>query len=100
MAVMQQAVEHGTDGGDIAKQFAPVLDGTIGSEQRAETLVAAHDDFQQILGGGVREFAQPKSSMMSSGTVGTDSIYSLRLPSVTASASSSSRMCVSRYSTL
>jgi hypothetical protein len=38
MAVMQQAVEHGTDGGDIAEQFAPVLDGTIGSEQRPHCL--------------------------------------------------------------
>jgi hypothetical protein len=54
---MQQAIKHGTDRGDIAEQFAPVLDGAIGSEQRAEAFVAAHDDFQQILGGGVREFA-------------------------------------------
>ena len=57
MAVMQQAIEHGADGGDIAEQLAPVLDRTVGGEQRAEALVAAHDDFQQILGGGVRQLA-------------------------------------------
>ena len=54
---MQQAVKHGADGGDIAQQFAPVLHRTIGGEQRAEAFVTAHDDFQQILSGGVREFA-------------------------------------------
>ena len=34
----------------------------------------------------------PKSSIISSGTVASDSMYSLRVPSATASASSSSRM--------
>jgi hypothetical protein len=29
MTVMQQAVEHGADRGDIAEQFAPVLDRPI-----------------------------------------------------------------------
>jgi hypothetical protein len=29
MAVMQQAVEHGAHGRDIAEQFPPVLDWTI-----------------------------------------------------------------------
>ena len=54
---MQQPIEHRADCGDIAQQFAPVLDRTIGCEQRAEAFVAAHDDLQQILGGGMREFA-------------------------------------------
>jgi hypothetical protein len=31
MAVMQQAVEHGANRGDIAEQFAPVLDRSIRS---------------------------------------------------------------------
>src|SRR6266849_9090662 len=57
MAVMQQAVEHGADSGNITEQFAPVLDRAVGSEQRTEALVAPHDDFQQILGGGVRQLA-------------------------------------------
>src|SRR5215831_13880697 len=34
----------------------PVLDGTIGSEQRTSPLVASHDNLQQILGGGQRQF--------------------------------------------
>src|SRR5438034_8519876 len=42
VAVMQQAIEHGADCGDIAEQLAPVLDGTIGSQQSAEAFVAAH----------------------------------------------------------
>src|SRR5262249_22964154 len=54
---MQQSVEHGADGGYIAEQFAPVLDGTVGSEQSTETLIATHDDFQEVLGGGVRQLA-------------------------------------------
>jgi hypothetical protein len=54
---MQQAIKHGADRGDIAEQLAPVLNGTVGSEQSAETFVAAHDDFQEILGGGVRQLA-------------------------------------------
>ena len=48
---MQQTIEHGADGGNIAEQFAPVLDRAVGSEQCAAPLVAAHDDFKQILGG-------------------------------------------------
>jgi hypothetical protein len=50
VSVMQKAVEHGADGSHVAKQFAPVFDWTIGRQQRAKTLVAAHDDFEQILG--------------------------------------------------
>jgi hypothetical protein len=57
MAVMQQPIKHRADRGDIAEQLAPVLDRTIGGEQCAETFVAAHDDFQQILGSGVWDFA-------------------------------------------
>src|SRR5262249_37517935 len=57
VAVVEQAIQHGTHGGDIAQQFAPVLDRAVGSQQRAETFVAAHDNLQQILGGGVRELA-------------------------------------------
>ena len=51
---MQQSIKHGAHSGDITQQFAPVLDRTVGSQQRAETLVAAHDDFQEIFGGRVR----------------------------------------------
>ncbi len=53
MTMMQQAVEHGADGGGITEQAAPVFYRAIGSQQGAAAFVAAHDDFQQVLGGGV-----------------------------------------------
>ena len=55
--VMEEAIEHGTDGGDIAEQLAPIFHRAIGSEQSAGALVAAHDDLQQVLGGGMWKFA-------------------------------------------
>ena len=54
---MEQTVEHRTDGGNVGEQLAPVLDRTVGSQQRAASFVAAHDDLQQILGGSLRELA-------------------------------------------
>jgi len=63
---VQQPIEHRTHRSDLAEQLAPVIGGTIGYEQRAETLVAAHSDFQQIpatigdpaeLASGPRRFA-------------------------------------------
>ena len=60
MAVVKQTIEHGADGGNIAEQFAPVFDRPIGSQQSADTLVASHDNLQQILGGGVRQLAHPE----------------------------------------
>lgn len=57
---MQKAVEHGADSSNITKQFAPVFDGTIRCQQRAKTLVAAHDDFEQILGSRVWQLAHSK----------------------------------------
>ena len=53
--MMQQAVEHGADGGHIGEQFAPVIDGAVGGQQSAGALVAAHDDFEQVLGSGLRQ---------------------------------------------
>ena len=46
---MQQAIEHGTDCGGIAEQFAPILHWAIGGDQGAGALVTTHDDLQQIL---------------------------------------------------
>ena len=60
VSVMQKAVEHGADSSNVAKQFAPVFDGTIGRQQSAETLVAAHNDFEQILGSRVWQLAHSK----------------------------------------
>jgi hypothetical protein len=30
--MMQQAIQHGANGGGITKQLAPILDGAIGGE--------------------------------------------------------------------
>ncbi len=55
--MVQQAIEHCADCGHIAKKLAPVFHGSIRGQQRAEPFVAAHDDFQQILGSSVGQFA-------------------------------------------
>ena len=57
---MEEAVEHGCNRRHIAQQFSPVFDGAIGSQQRTGPLVAAHDDLQQVLGGGQRQLAHTK----------------------------------------
>ena len=57
VSVMQQAIEHGGDGGAVAEQLAPVVHGSVRCNQRAGAFVAAHDDFQQFLGGGQRQLA-------------------------------------------
>src|ERR1035438_3034788 len=54
VSVMQQAVQHGGDGGAVAEQFAPVVYGSVGCEKSAGAFIAAHDDFQQFFGGGQR----------------------------------------------
>ena len=48
---------RGADGSHIAEQLAPVFHRPIRSQQRAESFVAAHHDFQQILGGSMRQLA-------------------------------------------
>lgn len=93
---MEDAIEQGGDRGHIAQQFAPALDGAVGSEQRTGGLVAAlmiSSRSSAAVSGSLR---MPKSSMRSSGTVVSESMNSLRVPSATASARSSNRTCVSR----
>src|ERR1700687_2898057 len=58
--MVEKAVEHGTDGSNVTEQFAPVFYRTIRSEKRTGTLVTPHDDFQQILGGGMWKLAHPE----------------------------------------
>ena len=55
--MMQKAIEHCAHSRHIAKQFAPVFDRSVGSEQRAAALITSHDDLQQVLGCGVRQLA-------------------------------------------
>jgi hypothetical protein len=57
VAVVEEAVEHGGDGGGVAKELAPVLDGPVLGEDRAGTFVAAHDELEEVLSGGDRELA-------------------------------------------
>ena len=50
---MEQAVEERGDGRGVAEELPPVLDGTIRGEDRGGPLVAAHDELEEVLGGGV-----------------------------------------------
>ena len=42
--MVEQAVEHGSDRGAVAKPFPPVFHGAAGSSQRAAAFAAAHDE--------------------------------------------------------
>src|SRR6516165_10189436 len=48
MTVVQEAVQHGSDGRGVAEQLSPVIDWPVGSHQRAGAFVTAHDDLQQL----------------------------------------------------
>ncbi len=54
---MEEAIEHGGDGGSVSQQFAPVLHRSVGGEQSTGALVAAHHDLQQFLGDGDGQLA-------------------------------------------
>jgi len=55
--MVQKTIQHGGDGGTITEQLSPVFNGSVRCNQRAGSLVASHDDFQQFLGGGQRQLA-------------------------------------------
>ena len=57
VTVMEEAVEHGGHRSAVTEELSPVLHRTIGSQQGAGPLIAAHDDLQEVLGGGGGEFA-------------------------------------------
>ena len=78
---MEEAVEHGGDGGGVAKQLAPVFDGPVRGEHGAGPLVAAHDDFEQFLGGGGRELAHAEVVDDQQRDGARSSMCSLRVPS-------------------
>src|SRR5262245_41084695 len=52
VTMVEDAVEHGRDRGGVCEDPAPVLDGAVGGEDRGAALVAAHDQFEEVLGGG------------------------------------------------
>ena len=87
---MEQPVEHGGDGGGVAEELAPVVDRTVRGQEGAGALVAAHDQLEQVLGGGVGQLAHAEVVDDEQGHRRTASaMYSLRVPSRVASAISS-----------
>ena len=57
VGVMEESVEQRGDGGVIPEEFSPVIDGPVRGEDGGGPFVAAHDELQEIFGGGVRELA-------------------------------------------
>ena len=96
VAVLEEPIEHGGDSGRVAEQLAPVLDGTVGGHQRAGALVPAHDDLEEVLGGGGGELAHAEIVDDEQRHACQSAMYSLRVPSMVASASSSRSTWVSR----
>ena len=46
VGVMEEAIEHGGDGGVVAEELAPVFDGPIRRDERARAFIAAHDELE------------------------------------------------------
>lgn len=44
---VEEAVEDGSGGGDVAEEFAPFIDGAVGGHDGGTDFVAAQDDFEQ-----------------------------------------------------
>src|SRR5690606_15891448 len=57
VSVVEQSGEEGAGGGVVAEDLAPVLDRAVGGEDGRGTLVAAHDDFEDVLAGGGGQLA-------------------------------------------
>jgi hypothetical protein len=57
VGVVQEPVEKSRHGGGVSEELSPVVDGTVGGQQCGGALVAAHDELEEVLGGGVRELA-------------------------------------------
>jgi len=55
--MVEEPIEERGDGGGIAQELAPVFHRAVGRDERGGALVAAHDDLEEILGGGVGELA-------------------------------------------
>jgi hypothetical protein len=55
VGVVEEAVEDGGGGGDVADEFAPFLQGAVGGHEGGAQVVAAHDDFEEVFPGLWRE---------------------------------------------
>ena len=45
--MMEQAIKDGAGSGNIAQEFTPFFDGTIGGHHGGSVFVAAHNEFQE-----------------------------------------------------
>ena len=54
--MMEQPIEERGDGGGVAQQLPPIVDRSVGRQERRRPLVATDDDFKEIFSGGVRQF--------------------------------------------
>jgi hypothetical protein len=57
---MEQTIEQRRDGGGVAQELPPVVHGAIRGEQRGGFFIAAHHDFQEVLGGGLGQAPHPE----------------------------------------
>jgi hypothetical protein len=55
--VVEEPIEERGDGGGVAEQLAPILDGAVRGDEGRGAFVAAHHDLQEVLGRGRWEFA-------------------------------------------
>ncbi len=94
--MVEETIEQRGDGGGVAEELAPVLDGAIRSDQRGRSFVAAHDDLEEILGRGVRQPAHAEIVDEQERDGGDLREVGLRVPASWASASSSRRTWASR----
>ena len=56
VGVVEQPIQEGGDGRGSAEKLAPVLDGAVRGDERRRPFIPAHDDLQEILGRGLRQF--------------------------------------------
>ena len=57
--VMEQPIENGAGGGDVAQELSPFFDGTIGSHQGGAVFIATHDDLQEDFAAFGRQDLEP-----------------------------------------
>jgi hypothetical protein len=55
--MVEQPIEESGDRCGVAQQLPPIIDRSVRGEDRGRAFVAAHDQLEEILSGGVRELA-------------------------------------------